>query len=38
MGQLMNQTILFDGRNQYDPEEMSEYGFEYHGIGRESRE
>ncbi len=38
MGQLMNQKIIFDGRNQYDPEEMSEYGFEYHGIGREARE
>jgi len=38
MGQLMNQKIIFDGRNQYDPEEMSEYGFEYHGIGREASE
>ena len=31
----MNQKIIFDGRNQYDPEELIEYGFEYHGIGRE---
>jgi UDPglucose 6-dehydrogenase len=35
MGQLMKQKIIFDGRNQYDPEEMLEHGFEYHGIGRE---
>jgi UDPglucose 6-dehydrogenase len=31
----MNRKIIFDGRNQYDPEELTEYGFEYHGIGRE---
>ena len=31
----MNQPIIFDGRNQYDPEEVKEMGFEYHGIGRE---
>ena len=36
MGQLMNQKIIFDGRNQYDPEEIVEYGFEYYGIGREA--
>ena len=32
----MKQKIIFDGRNQYDPEEVREYGFEYHGIGRET--
>jgi len=31
----MKGKIIFDGRNQYDPEEVREYGFEYHGIGRE---
>ncbi len=31
----MKEKIIFDGRNQYDPEELIEYGFEYHGIGRE---
>lgn len=35
MASTMNKTIVFDGRNQYDPEETKEYGFEYHGIGRE---
>jgi len=32
---LMTAPVLFDGRNQYDPEEIMEAGFEYHGIGRE---
>ena len=31
---LMNQSILFDGRNIYEPKEMKEIGFEYYGIGR----
>ncbi|MDD9304990.1 MAG: UDP-glucose/GDP-mannose dehydrogenase family protein [Desulfobacter sp.] len=33
---LMKSPVIFDGRNQYDPEEMEETGFEYHGIGREA--
>jgi UDPglucose 6-dehydrogenase len=36
MSNKMNKKIIFDGRNQYDPEELTEYGFEYHGIGRET--
>lgn len=32
---LLKNRIIFDGRNQYDPEEMMEKGFEYHGMGRE---
>ena len=35
MAGTMKELIIFDGRNQYDPEEVSEAGFEYHGIGRE---
>jgi len=35
MADTMNNRIIFDGRNQYDPEELLEAGFEYHGIGRE---
>jgi UDPglucose 6-dehydrogenase len=31
----MKEKIIFDGRNQYNPEEVAEFGFEYHGIGRE---
>ena len=30
----MNEPILFDGRNIYDPEKMAEYGFRYRGVGR----
>ncbi|MCG8564675.1 MAG: UDP-glucose/GDP-mannose dehydrogenase family protein [Desulfobacterales bacterium] len=33
---LLRQPVIFDGRNQYDPEELQELGFEYHGIGREN--
>ncbi|MBU0462342.1 MAG: UDP-glucose 6-dehydrogenase, partial [Proteobacteria bacterium] len=32
---LLKNRIIFDGRNQYDPREMIEKGFEYHGMGRE---
>ncbi|KKW06298.1 MAG: UDP-glucose 6-dehydrogenase [Candidatus Moranbacteria bacterium GW2011_GWE1_49_15] len=30
----MRQKAVFDGRNQYDPKEIKEAGFEYSGIGR----
>jgi len=30
----MNQPIIFDGRNLYDPRELRRLGFEYFGIGR----
>jgi UDPglucose 6-dehydrogenase len=36
MRKLMNQTVIFDGRNQYDPKRMEEDGFEYWGIGRKN--
>jgi UDPglucose 6-dehydrogenase len=31
---LMRQPVLFDGRNQWDPEDVRAAGFTYHGIGR----
>ncbi len=31
---LMNSPIIFDGRNQYDPKILSEFGFDYHCVGR----
>jgi UDPglucose 6-dehydrogenase len=30
----MNQKVIFDGRNIYDPEEMRERGYVYYSIGR----
>lgn len=30
----MNQPLVFDGRNVFDPERMAQKGFEYHCIGR----
>ncbi|MBV1884299.1 MAG: UDP-glucose/GDP-mannose dehydrogenase family protein [Pseudomonadales bacterium] len=33
--ELVN-PIIFDGRNQYDPERLDELGFQYWGIGRRS--
>ncbi len=30
----MNEAVLFDGRNIYDPEKMAELGFRYRGVGR----
>jgi UDPglucose 6-dehydrogenase len=34
MGQLMNEKVIFDGRNIYDPAELKKLGFRYYGIGR----
>ncbi len=33
MKKLMNNSIFFDGRNQFEKEKMNEYGFEYFQIG-----
>lgn len=34
MKKVMRQKIIFDGRNQYDPHQIREAGFEYDGVGR----
>ena len=34
MKMLMNNPLIFDGRNLYEPKKMIEYGFEYFSIGR----
>lgn len=31
---LMRMPVIFDGRNIYDPLELSTLGYLYHGIGR----
>ena len=31
----MNQPVVFDGRNIYDPEELRAGGFHYSSIGRQ---
>jgi UDPglucose 6-dehydrogenase len=31
---LMNQPVLYDGRNLYEPDEMRRSGFIYRGVGR----
>jgi UDPglucose 6-dehydrogenase len=32
--QLMQQPVIFDGRNFYSEQDLAKIGFEYHGIGR----
>lgn len=34
MRQLMKESLIFDGRNIYEPTEMQENGFAYYSIGR----
>jgi UDPglucose 6-dehydrogenase len=36
MEKLMNNKLIFDGRNIYDLADMKEYGFTYYSIGRET--
>ena len=35
MEKLMNNKVLFDGRNIFDLEQIAEYGFKYYSIGRQ---
>ncbi|HEX9308682.1 MAG TPA: UDP binding domain-containing protein, partial [Anaeromyxobacter sp.] len=37
MRALMKERVVFDGRNVFDPDEMRELGFTWHGIGRPPR-
>jgi hypothetical protein len=30
----MKDTVIFDGRNLYDPTKMKEFGITYHSVGR----
>ena len=32
--QKLKQSVIFDGRNLYEPQEMMDLGIEYHGVGR----
>ena len=32
--ELMNAPLMFDGRNQFEPEDLRGAGFEYYGMGR----
>jgi len=34
MKELMTGNVIVDGRNIFDPEEISSHGFAYYGIGR----
>jgi len=35
LNKLMQEKVIFDGRNIYDPEELLERGFTYYSIGRQ---
>jgi len=36
LGRLMQEKVIFDGRNIYDAEEVREFGFTYYSIGRQA--
>jgi len=31
---MMRESVIFDGRNIYDPEHLNEQGFKYYGVGK----
>ncbi|MDG1516795.1 MAG: UDP-glucose/GDP-mannose dehydrogenase family protein [Flavobacteriales bacterium] len=35
VGELLNEKVIFDGRNLYELEKMTELGFRYYSVGRE---
>jgi UDPglucose 6-dehydrogenase len=37
MKDLMKTPVLFDGRNQYEPDVMTQHGFVYYAIGRSNQ-
>lgn len=37
MKDLMKSHVLFDGRNQYEPEVLTQHGFTYYAIGRSNQ-
>jgi len=37
IGKQLISKIIYDGRNQYDPRHLAELGFEYYGIGRNTK-
>jgi UDPglucose 6-dehydrogenase len=37
MKDLMKTPVLFDGRNQYEPDVLSQHGFAYYAIGRSNQ-
>jgi UDPglucose 6-dehydrogenase len=34
MKTLLRTPVIFDGRNLFTPEQMTQHGFTYHSIGR----